>query len=159
MERIEEVVNDVAEIRFRFQFSQQPGRTIITLNNLSKSYGDLQILRHASATIQRGDKIALIGANGRGKSTLLRILAGTEPFEGERVLGYNVITGFYAQHQIEALNIENEMLEELKQAGSGKTEQQLRNVLGCFYFQMKIISRKSKSFQVAKNQGWRWPKH
>jgi ATP-binding cassette subfamily F protein 3 len=152
MERIEEVVNDVAEIRFRFQFSQQPGRTIITLNNLSKSYGDLQILRHASATIQRGDKIALIGANGRGKSTLLRILAGTEPFEGERVLGYNVITGFYAQHQIEALNIENEMLEELKQAGSGKTEQQLRNVLGCFLFsdedhfkKIKVLSGGEKS--------------
>ncbi len=152
MERIEEVVNDVAEIRFRFQFSQQPGRTIITLNNLSKSYGDLQILRHASATIQRGDKIALIGANGRGKSTLLRILAGTEPFDGERVLGYNVITGFYAQHQIEALNIENEMLEELKQAGSGKTEQQLRNVLGCFLFsdedhfkKIKVLSGGEKS--------------
>lgn len=152
MERIEEVVSDVAEIRFRFQFSQQPGRTIITLNNLSKSYGDLLILRNTSVTIQRGDKIALIGANGRGKSTLLRILAGTEPFEGERILGYNVITGFYAQHQIEALNIENEMLEELKQAGTDKTEQQLRNVLGCFLFsdedhfkKIKVLSGGEKS--------------
>lgn len=152
MERIEEVVNDVAEIRFRFQFNQQPGRTIITLNNLSKSYGDLQILHNTSATIQRGDKIALIGANGRGKSTLLRILAGTEPFEGERIMGYNVISGFYAQHQIEALNLENEMLEELKQAGTDKTEQQLRNVLGCFLFsdedhykKIKVLSGGEKS--------------
>lgn len=152
MERIEEVVSDAAEIHFRFQFSQQPGRTIITLNNISKKYGDLQILRHASASIQRGDKIALIGANGRGKSTLLRILAGTEPFEGERTPGYNVITGFYAQHQVEALNIENEILEELKQAGTGKTEQQLRNVLGCFLFsdedhfkKIKVLSGGEKS--------------
>lgn len=152
MERIEEVVNDVAEIRFRFQFNQQPGRTIITLNNLSKSYGDLQILHNTSATIQRGDKIALIGANGRGKSTLLRILAGTESFEGERIMGYNVISGFYAQHQIEALNLEKEMLEELKQAGTDKTEQQLRNVLGCFLFsdedhykKIKVLSGGEKS--------------
>ncbi len=152
MELIEEVVSDVAEIRFRFHFNLQPGRTIITLNNISKSYGNLEILRNTSATIQRGDKIALIGANGRGKSTLLRILAGTEPFEGERILGYNVISGFYAQHQIEALNLENEMLEELKQAGTDKTEQQLRNVLGCFLFtdedhykKIKVLSGGEKS--------------
>jgi ATP-binding cassette subfamily F protein 3 len=152
MERIEEVVNDVAEIRFRFQFSQQPGKVIITLNQVSKQYGQLQILNRTSAVIQRGDKIALIGANGRGKSTLLRILAGTETFEGERILGYNVITGFYAQHQVEALNLENEILEELKQAGSGKTEQQLRNVLGCFLFsdedqfkKIKVLSGGEKS--------------
>lgn len=152
MERIEEVVNDVAEIRFRFQFSQQPGKTIVTLKNISKSYGSLRILQNTSAEVMRGDKIALIGANGRGKSTLLRILAGTETFDGQRIPGYNVITGFYAQHQIEALNLENEMLEELKQAGTGKTEQQLRNVLGCFLFsdedhfkKIKVLSGGEKS--------------
>ncbi len=152
MERIEEVVSDVAEIRFRFHFSQQPGKVIATLANLSKRYGSLQILKEATAEIQRGDKIALIGANGRGKSTLLRILAGTEPFEGEKTMGYNVITGFYAQHQVEALNLENNLLEELKQAGTGKTEQQLRNVLGCFLFsdedqfkKIKVLSGGEKS--------------
>ncbi|MCS6974691.1 MAG: ABC-F family ATP-binding cassette domain-containing protein [Cyclobacteriaceae bacterium] len=152
MERIEEVVNDVAEIRFRFQFNQQPGKTIVTLKNISKSYGSLSILHNTSAEIMRGDKIALIGANGRGKSTLLRILAGNETFDGQRIPGYNVITGFYAQHQIESLNLENEMLEELKQAGTGKTEQQLRNVLGCFLFsdedhfkKIKVLSGGEKS--------------
>ncbi len=152
MERIEEVVKDTAEIRFRFQFHQQPGKVIISLQNISKSYGALTLLRQTSAEISRGDKIALIGANGRGKSTLLRILAGTEAFEGTRIIGHNVIIGFYAQHQIEALNLENEMLEELKQAGSGKTEQQLRNVLGCFLFsdedhfkKIKVLSGGEKS--------------
>jgi ATP-binding cassette subfamily F protein 3 len=152
MERIEEVVHDTAEIRFRFHFSQQPGRIIITLNNVSKQYGNLTIFHQTSALVQRGDKIALIGANGRGKSTLLRILAGTEAFEGERSVGYNVHMSFYAQHQIEALNLENEILEELKQAGSGKTEQQLRNVLGCFLFsdedqfkKIKVLSGGEKS--------------
>ena len=102
--------------------------------------------------LERGDKIALIGANGKGKSTLLRILSGGEPIEGERTLGYNVIQAFYAQHQLESLHVENEILEELKQAGSGKTEQELRNVLGCFlltdedqFKKIKVLSGGEKS--------------
>ena len=67
---------------------------------VSKAYGTQEILNHTNAVIERGDKIALIGANGKGKSTLLRILSGTEPVQGERVMGYNVIQGFYAQHPI-----------------------------------------------------------
>lgn len=152
MEKIEEVVNDTATVNFRFTFNQQPGRYIVTLDNLSKAYGQLQILKNTSISIERGDKIALIGANGKGKSTLLRIIAGTEPIEGNRTLGYNVIQGFFAQHQLESLHLENEMLDELKQAGSGKTEQQLRNVLGCFLFsdedqfkKIKVLSGGEKS--------------
>ena len=81
------------------------------------------------------EKIALIGANGKGKSTLLRIIDGSEPIEGERREGFNVITAFYAQHQLEALNVENEILQELQQAGSNKSERDLRGILGCFLFQ------------------------
>ena len=152
MDKIEEVVDDTAAVNFRFRFSQQPGRFIITLKDISKSYGSQQILKDTSATIERGDKIALIGANGKGKSTLLRIIAGTEPVDGERAMGYNVIPAFYAQHQLEALHVNNEILEELKQAGSGKTEQELRNVLGCFLFtdedqfkKIKVLSGGEKS--------------
>jgi ATP-binding cassette subfamily F protein 3 len=144
MDMIEEVVDDTAAVNFKFTFNQQPGRYIITLDHVSKSYGSLTILKNTSATIERGDKIALIGANGKGKSTLLRILAGTEPVEGNRTLGYNVIQAFYAQHQLEALHVENEILEELKQAGSAKTEQQLRNVLGCFLFSDEDVYKKIK---------------
>ncbi|NJM26501.1 MAG: ABC-F family ATP-binding cassette domain-containing protein, partial [Bacteroidia bacterium] len=86
----------------------------------------------------------LIGANGRGKSTLLRILVGTEPITGERTIGYNVIPAFYAQHQLEALHVDNEILEELKQAGSGKTEQELRGILGCFLFSDEDVFKKIK---------------
>ena len=152
MDKIEEVVNDTAAVNFRFKFSQQPGRFIVDLKNVSKAYGPLEILKDASASIERGDKIALIGANGRGKSTLLRIIAGTEPIEGERTIGYNVIPAFFAQHQLESLNLENEIIEEMKQAGSGKTEQELRNVLGCFLFsdedqfkKIKVLSGGEKS--------------
>jgi ATP-binding cassette, subfamily F, member 3 len=152
LDKIEEVVDDNAAVNFRFRFSQQPGRFIINLNNVSKSYGPLEILKNTSVAIERTDKIALIGANGKGKSTLLRIIAGEEPIEGERVMGYNVIRAFYAQHQLESLHVENEIIEELKQAGSGKTEQELRNVLGCFLFtdddqfkKIKVLSGGEKS--------------
>lgn len=144
MDLIEEAKEDIAEVNFRFTFNQQPGRFIITLKDISKAYGDLEILRHTSVSIERGDKIALIGANGRGKSTLLRIINGSEPIEGERNLGYNVIQAFYAQHQLEDLHVDNEILEELKQAGSGKTEQELRNVLGCFLFSDDDVFKKIK---------------
>jgi len=149
---IEEVVNDTAAVNFRFKFNQQPGRFICTLNEVSKSYGPLEILKKTSVALERGDKIALVGANGKGKSTLLRILAGTEPVEGERTIGYNVIQAFYAQHQLETLHVDNEILEEMKQAGSGKTEQELRGVLGCFLFsnddqfkKIKVLSGGEKS--------------
>ena len=104
----------------------------------------MQILGHAEATIERGDKIALIGANGKGKSTLLRIIAGTESHEGESQLGFNVNLAFYAQHQLEALTMENEILEELKQSGIEKTELELRQVLGCFLFTGDDVFKKIK---------------
>lgn len=141
---IEEVVDENAVVNFKFEFSQKSGRFIAHLRDISKSYGDLEILKNTSATIERGDKIALIGANGKGKSTLLRIIAGTEPIEGEREEGYNVITAFYAQHQLESLTVENEILDELKQAGSTKTEQELRGVLGCFLFTGDDVFKKIK---------------
>jgi ATP-binding cassette, subfamily F, member 3 len=144
MDMIEEVMDDTAAVNFKFKFSQQPGRFIVTLKNISKSYGSLELLKNTSASIERGDKIALIGANGKGKSTLMRIISNTEPVEGERTLGFNVIPAFYAQHQLEALHVENEILEELKQAGSGKTEQELRNLLGCFLFSDEDVFKKIK---------------
>ncbi len=152
MDMIEEVVTDTAAVNFKFKFKQPSGRHVVTLKDVSKSYGSLNILDKANAVIERGDKIALIGANGKGKSTLLRILSGSEPVDGERTIGYNVIQGFYAQHQLEALNIENEILDELKQAGSGKLEQELRGILGCFLFsdedqfkKIKVLSGGEKS--------------
>jgi ATP-binding cassette subfamily F protein 3 len=144
MDIVNEVVSDVAEVNFKFTFKQTSGRHVVTMKDISKSYGPLEILKHTSGTIERGDKIALIGANGKGKSTLLRIIANTEPIEGERTIGYNVIYGFYAQHQLESLHVDNEILDELKQAGSGKTEQELRNVLGCFLFSDEDVFKKIK---------------
>ncbi|MBK5278170.1 MAG: ABC-F family ATP-binding cassette domain-containing protein [Bacteroidia bacterium] len=144
MDIVGEVVNDNAAVNFRFAFSQTSGRHVVALKDVSKSYGPLEILKHSNAAVDRHDKIALIGANGKGKSTLLRIISNTEPIDGELVVGHNVIYGFYAQHQLEDLHGDNEVLEELKQAGSKKTEQELRNVLGCFLFSDDDVFKKIK---------------
>jgi len=144
MDLIEDVVDENVAMNFKFGFKQKSGRYIVELNNISKAYGDLQILKNTSGQIERGDKIALIGANGKGKSTMLRIIAGSEKVEGERKEGFNVNTAFYAQHQLEALNLQNEILEELKQAGSNKTEGELRGILGCFLFQNEDVFKKIK---------------
>jgi ATP-binding cassette subfamily F protein 3 len=144
MDMINEVVSDAATVNFKFTFNQPSGRHVVTMKDISKAYGSLQILKHTTATIERGDKIALIGANGKGKSTLLRIIANTEPVEGERTIGYNVIYGFFAQHQLESLHVDNEILDELKQSGSNKTEQELRSVLGCFLFSDEDVFKKIK---------------
>ncbi|MFY0592293.1 ribosomal protection-like ABC-F family protein [Roseivirga sp.] len=144
MDLIEDVVDENVTMNFQFGFKQKSGRYIIELDDISKSYGDLEILKNTSAKIERGDKIVLIGANGKGKSTMLRIIAGTEPIEGDRKEGFNVMTAFYAQHQLEALNLENEILQELQQAGSNKSERELRGILGCFLFQNEDVFKKIK---------------
>jgi len=134
LDRIEDVEIERPNIRINFKIDTVPGKILVTLKNVTKQYGDLTIVENASAEINRGDKIALIGANGKGKSTLLRIIAGTETHEGERIHGHNVVESFYAQHQLEALNIVNTVLDEMKTAGSQQTEQELRTLLGCFLF-------------------------
>ncbi len=144
MDVVDEVMDDNARVYFKFNFGQQPGRNILNLENISKSYGNLTILKGANAIIERGDKIALIGANGKGKSTLLRIISGSEPIEGTREEGYNVIKAFFAQHQLESLKLDNEILQELKEAGSSKLEVELRTILGCFLFAGEEVFKKIK---------------
>lgn len=131
---IEAPTNERPDIRINFSIDITPGKILCELKHLSKQYGSLEILNDGAAEIERGDKIALIGANGKGKSTLLRIIAGTEAFVGERKWGHNVRESFYAQHQLEALDINNTLLDELKTCGSQKTDQELRTLLGCFLF-------------------------
>ena len=141
---VEDVVDNQAVINFKFKFSQKSGKHITKLKGVSKAYDELEILKDTTASINRGDKIALVGANGKGKSTLLRIIGGTEPIEGDVEPGFNVITAFFAQHQLESLTVGNEILDELKQAGSKKTEQELRSILGCFLFSGDDVFKKIK---------------
>ena len=117
---------------------------MVDLKGVSKKYPAQTILENAFAEIERGDKIALIGANGKGKSTLLRIVAGMESYEGERVWGHNVDESFYAQHQLESLNLNNTILQEVQECGTKKTDLELRALLGCFLFGGDEIDKKIK---------------
>ncbi|MCU0471136.1 MAG: ABC-F family ATP-binding cassette domain-containing protein [Arcicella sp.] len=144
MEIIDDVIDENAKVNFKFNFGTQPGRFIMTLDKVTKAYGAKKILTDTSGTIERGDKIALIGANGKGKSTLLRIIDGSEPITGERTIGHNVIDSFYAQHQLESLDVNNTLLDELKLTGTGKLETELRGVLGCFLFSGDDVFKKIK---------------
>ncbi|MEO5593275.1 MAG: ABC-F family ATP-binding cassette domain-containing protein [Chitinophagaceae bacterium] len=144
LERIEDVEIERPNIKINFRVDKTPGRVLVELKHVTKKFPAITIVENASAEINRGDKIALIGANGKGKSTLLRIIAGTEPFDGERKWGHNVDESFYAQHQLEALNVNNTILDEMKECGSQQTEQELRNLLGCFLFGGDDVDKKIK---------------
>jgi len=144
LDRIEEPELERPNIKINFRMDKTPGRVLTELKNITKSFGETVIVKNTSAEINRGDKIALIGANGKGKSTLLRIIAGTEKFIGERKWGHNVDESFYAQHQLEALNIEHTVIEEMMQCGSQKTELELRTLLGCFLFSGDDVEKKIK---------------
>jgi ATP-binding cassette subfamily F protein 3 len=142
LERIEDAEVERPNIKINFRVDKTPGKVLVELKDVSKSFGENIIVEHTSVEIDRGDKIALIGANGKGKSTLLRIIAGTETSGGERKWGHNVEEAFYAQHQLEALNINNTVLDEMKECGSQKTELELRTLLGCFLFSGDEVEKK-----------------
>ena len=145
MDKVDAVVDETPNIDFDFRFKTQPGKIISELKAVEKAYGDQVILDGANLTIARGDKIALVGANGTGKTTILRMVAGVEsPTAGERKMGFNVLDSFYAQHQLESLNPEAEILEELKSSGLEKTEQQIRTILGAFLFGGEEVKKKIK---------------
>ena len=142
LDRVESAELERPNLKINFRLDKQPGKILASLKHSTKKFGDNVIVENADAEIDRGDKIALIGANGKGKSTVLRMLAGTEPFDGERNWGHNVDESFYAQHQLEALNLNNTVLEEMMQCGSGKTELELRTLLGCFLFGGDDVEKK-----------------
>lgn len=144
IDRLEQVEIERPNLRINFQVDKQPGKVLVTLKHVTKKFGDLTIIENAEAEIERGDKIALIGANGKGKSTVLRVLVGTEQFEGDRVWGHNVQESFYAQHQLEALDLNNNILEEMQTSRSGKTELELRALLGSFLFSGDAVDKKIK---------------
>jgi ATP-binding cassette subfamily F protein 3 len=153
MDRVDDVDDDNPEVNFSFKFSKPSGRHVVTLENISKSYPNLEILRNTNALIEKGDKIALIGANGKGKSTLLRIVADDDKnFEGTAIKGHNVSQTFFAQHQLEALHLENSIIAEMQAFAPKHTETELRSILGCFLFtgddafkKIKVLSGGEKS--------------
>ncbi|TWR27791.1 ABC-F family ATP-binding cassette domain-containing protein [Mucilaginibacter achroorhodeus] len=145
MERVEDVDDDNPEVNFSFKFSKQSGRHVVTLEHITKKYPGIDILDDAEAIIEKGDKIALIGANGKGKSTLLRIVAGADQdFTGTAQTGHNVTQTFFAQHQLESLHLENQILQELQSFAPKHTDTELRSILGSFLFTGDDVFKKIK---------------
>ena len=123
------------KIRYAFPEPPRSGAEVISLANVSKSYGDNAVYRGMDLMLSRGDRVALVGPNGAGKTTMLKLLAGVLPLDaGERRLGHNAAPAYYAQHVIELLNPANTVIGELQQAAPRETEQDLRTILGGFLF-------------------------
>ena len=134
MERIELDYDDKT-ISFAFPETARPGKVIVELDTLTKSYGSQTVFKEVSLRIDRGDKIALLGINGSGKSTLARIIAGHEPFQGgQRLPGHNVSISYFAQNLAGSLAADNTVLETLETVSSTVSVGELRTLLGCFLF-------------------------
>ena len=137
LEKIEriEIPEDEPVIHFKFPQPQPSGRMVVEVENLSKSYGEKQVLNNVRFGIERGDRIALVGVNGAGKSTLIKLLTGVEtPTSGTIKLGHNVISEYFAQDQYKVLDPEARMLDDISRAAVKVPELQLRSLLGCFLF-------------------------
>ena len=143
LERVEAPESDTAVMNLRFRVSKQSGNDVLKLKGLSKSYGSLKVLDQTDAYLKKGEKIGLVGPNGIGKSTLLRVLQGSEPYEfGDRSLGYNVEMSFYAQHQLESLTLTNTIWDEVYGSSPKHTDAQVRAVLGAFLFSGDEVNKK-----------------
>ncbi len=130
-----EIPPDEKTIHFSFPQPKPSGRSVVECAGVAKSYGEKEVFRDVDFTIQRGDRIALVGVNGAGKSTLIKLLAGIEPLTaGALQLGHNVEADYFAQDQYKELDPTRRMLDDLSDVAPQKSMTELRGVLGCFLF-------------------------
>ena len=133
--KIIELPRATKKVRYSFPEPPRSGSEVISLKNLSKSYGENVVYQDINLTLSRGDRVALVGPNGAGKTTMLKILADVMPFDsGERKTGHKVITTYYAQHVLELLDLDNTIIEEVQKSAPAESEQNLRTTLGGFLF-------------------------
>ncbi|MBP1727818.1 MAG: transporter related protein [Deltaproteobacteria bacterium] len=144
LEKIERIVIPPERKKIRFQFPDPPqsGRVMMELHGVTKRYGSLTVLDRISLTIEKGEKIALVGHNGAGKSTLMKVLAGGEFQSGDRLDGHNVVIDYFAQDQAEALQGTKSAYEELYADAPFDMVPRLRDLLGTFLFSGDDIHKK-----------------
>jgi ATP-binding cassette, subfamily F, member 3 len=137
LEKIEriEIPEEEPVIHFKFPQPAPSGRMVVEAEGLGKSYGSKRVFSNARFSIERGDRVALVGVNGAGKSTLIKLLTGVEqPTEGAIKLGHNVVSEYFAQDQYKVLDPEARMLDDISRAAVKVPESELRSLLGCFLF-------------------------
>ena len=144
VERIEVDVEDTSVMRVRFPLSIQSGKIIVEAENLSKSYGDNHVLENVDLLIERGSRIAFVGQNGQGKSTLAKMMVGDIPFKGKMKLGHNVQVGYFAQNQSEELDGEKTVLQIMEDAATDSNRVKVRDMLGSFLFGGDDADKKAK---------------
>ena len=145
LEKIEriEIPPDEQTIHFSFPQPKPSGRIVAEFKSVSKSYGAKHVFSDANFVIERGDRIALVGVNGAGKSTMIKLLAGTEPLtSGTYTLGHNAMPDYFAQDQYKELDPERRMLDDLGDAAPRSTNTELRTLLGCFLFSDDDVFKK-----------------
>ena len=131
-------------MRVRFPLSVQPGKVVIEAHKVSKNYGDKKVLKHIDLLIERGSKIAFVGQNGQGKTTLAKIIVDEIPFEGNLKLGHNVQIGYFAQNQAEYLDGEKTVLQTMEDASNDSNRVKVRDMLGSFLFSGEEVEKKVK---------------
>lgn len=144
IERIEVEDEDLSAIQFRFPEPPRAGKVVVEAKHLSKSYGEKDILKDISFAIERGERIAFVGKNGEGKSTLSKILAGRESFTGTLNFGHNVHFGYYAQNQAESLSGDKTVFQTIDDVAAGEMRTKVRSLLGAFLFSGEAADKKVK---------------
>ena len=144
VERIEVDQDENAVMNVRFEISKEPGKIIAEIENVSKSYGDKEVLSNVNLMIERNAKVAFVGQNGQGKSTLAKMMVGEIPYEGNLKLGHNVEVGYFAQNQSEYLPPEKTVLEIVEEVANDSNRTRVRDMLGAFLFSGDTVEKKAK---------------
>jgi ATP-binding cassette subfamily F protein 3 len=145
LEKMDRIEPPLSPDRFSFSFpppSRAP-KVVLQLQNVSKSYGEDRVFSNMNVTIQRGDRVALLGPNGTGKTTLVKLMAGVlDPDRGQRSLGSGVSIAYFAQQQLELLDPQQTVLESLSSVAGDLGQGQLRNLLGGFLFRNQEVDKR-----------------
>ena len=142
VERIQVEEQDNSVMRLRFPPAPRAGKVVVLAEGVSKSYGDLEVLKNVDLMLDRGEKVALLGKNGEGKTTFSKIVVGELDYTGKLELGHNVSMGYYAQDQAESLDSKKTVFETLDDVATGPVRTKLRDILGSFLFGGEDIDKK-----------------
>ena len=144
IERIEVDVQDNSVMSVQFPVSKQPGKVVLEIDNVSKKYGDKTILKNINLLVERGSKIAFVGQNGQGKTTLAKMIINEIPFDGIIKKGHNVEIGYFAQNQAHYLDKEAIILDIMNNAANDTNRTKVRDILGAFLFRGDDVEKKVK---------------
>ncbi len=144
IDRIEVEQDNTHDMNLRFPAAARSGKLVIEAAGLCKSYGDHEVLKDVDLVIERGEKVAFVGRNGEGKTTLLRMIIGALDFQGMLKLGHNVELGYFAQNQDELMNEERTVFETVDAVAVGDIRTRMRDILGAFLFSGEDVDKKVK---------------